>query len=144
MRQAVIAVLLFVFLGHLAWAGIKEELAADTPLQEVVQAALDSNIILKDLIADLAAAEVSGPAIICALFQAGQEHATVITAALDGGLSPDDVAGWAGTCRATYAEIQAGYSMTTAKLPAHMVFATAAEYEKYAEEYLYNPPSPSK
>ena len=143
-QQAVIAVLLFVFLGQFAWAGVAEDIAAGKALQDVIQTNLDADKQLKELIADLHAAEVSGPDIMCALFQAGQDHAAVITAALDGGLSSSEVAGWAYNCGATHSEIQLGFSMAGEYLPANMVFSTAGQYERNAEEYLYNPPSPSK
>jgi len=144
MRQAVIAVLLFVFWGQFAWAGVAEDIAGGKLLQEVVLASLDSGTELKDLIADLDGAGVSGSESICALFQAGQDHTAVITAALNAGLASSDVAGWADTCGATQSEIQVGYSMTGENLPGHMVFSTAERYEGNAKEYLYNPPSPSK
>ena len=131
--QAVITVLLFVFLGQFAWASVAEDIAAGKTLQDVIQASLDSNMELKYLIADLDAAGFSGSDSICGLFQAGQDHIAVIIAALDAGLSSSDVAGWADNCGATQLEIQVGYSMAGENLPAY-----------YYDEYLYNPPSPSK
>jgi len=143
-KQAVIAVLLFVLLGQFAWAGVAEDISSGKSLQQVVEKNLDTEMQLKDLIAALDSGGVSGPDIICALFQAGQDHVMVITAALDGGLSSSGVAGWADNCRATQSEIQSGYSMAGVNLPAHMVFSTTERYEGNAKEYLYNPPSPSK
>ena len=143
-RQAAIAVLLFVFSGPYVWAGIAEDIAAGKPLQEVVQAGLASDSTLKGLVADLNAAGVSGSDIICTLFQAGQDHSVVISAALDSGLGSTDIAGWAYNCGATQSEIQVGYSMAGEKLPTHWIFSKAERYERNAEEYLYNPPSPSK
>ena len=142
--QAVAAVLLFVFLAGVSFAGVAEDLSAGKPLQDVIQTSLASNMELKDLIADLDEAGFSGSDIICALFQAGQDHATVITAALDAGLSSADVAGWAQTCGATQSEIQLGYSMAGASLPPGMVFQRAQQFEDNDKEYLYNPPSRSK
>jgi len=144
MRQAAFAVLLFVFSGPYVWAGIAEDIAAGKPLLEVVQAGLASDSTLKDLIADLHAAGVSGPDIIYALFQAGQDHSTVIIATLDSGLGTSEVAGWAHNSGATQAEIQQGYSMAGKNLPTHWFFSKAERYERNAEEYRYNPPSPSK
>lgn len=143
-RQVVIAVLLFALLGQFAWAGVAEDISSGKSLQQVVQENLETEIQLKDLIAALDAAGVSGSDIICVLFQAGQDHVVVITAALDGGLSSSDIAGWADGCGATLSEIQTGYSMAGVNLPAHMVFSTAERYEGNAKDYLYNPPSPSK
>ena len=143
-QQAVIAVLLFVFWGHFAWAGIAEDIAAGKELQEVIQTNLDAEKELKDLIAELDAAGISGSAIICALFEAEPDHARVIAAALDAGLNVTDVAGWAYNCGAVVSEIQLGYSMAGENLPAHMVFSAAGQYEKNAGEFLYNPPSSSK
>lgn len=144
LRQAVIAVLLFMFLGQLAWAGIAEDIADSKPLQEVVQAGIDDGMELKDLVFDLNAAGVDGSDIVCALFQVGQDHSEVIAAALDGGLSNADVAGWAEACGATQSEIQTGYSMSGENLPAHKVFSDAEQYERNSQEYLYNTPSQSK
>jgi hypothetical protein len=144
-QQAVIAVLLFLCLGESAWAGVAEDIAAGKELQEVIQTSLDAEKQLEDIIADLDAAGVPGSVIICALFEAQQpDHAMVIAAALNAGLSVTDVAGWAYTCGAVLSEIQVGYSMVGDNLPAHMVFSTAGQYERNAGEFLYNPPSPSK
>jgi len=143
-RQAAIAVLLLVFSGNYAWAGVAEDIASGKPLEQVIQSNLETDKKLSELVADLDDAGVLAADIICALFQAGQDHVAVIIAALDAGLNSTNVAGWADYCGATLAEIQTGYSMAGINLPAHMVFTTAERYEKNAKEYLYNPPSPSK
>jgi hypothetical protein len=132
--QAVVAVLLFLFFttGN-AWAGFYDELNSGRPLQEVIEYALDYGMTVRTLVDELVAANKDGSEIICGLFQAGQDHIAVIIAALDAGLSSSDLAGWADNCGATQLEIQIGYSMAGENLPAH-----------YDEEYLYNPPSPSK
>ena len=53
-RQAVFTVLLFVFIAQqFAWAGVAEDIAAGKSPEDVIQANLDTDIQLKDLLADL-------------------------------------------------------------------------------------------
>ena len=69
----------------------------------------------------------------------------MIIAALDGGLSNIDVAGWAQACGATQSEIQTGYSMAGTSVPGSFIFSNhSTTFEGSAKEYLYNPPSQSK
>ena len=143
--QAVAAVLLFVFLAGVSYAGVAEDLATGKTLQDVVQTSLDSGAKLKDIVAQLDTAGIAGNEIICILFQAGQDHAAVITAALDSGLSYFDVADWADTCGATQSEIQLGYSMAGNSLSGSLIFSNhATTLEDSAKEYLYITPSQSK
>ena len=143
--QAVAAVLPFVFLAAVTFAGVADDLEADRQQQDMVQTSLESGVQLKEIVTRLDEAGTSGSTIICSLFKAGEDHAAVIAAALDAELGSADVAGWADTCGASLAAIQSGFSMAGVSLPGSFLFADYAEKnEKSAKEYLYNPPSQSK
>lgn len=151
----IVAALLFVFSASASWSETEENiteensnegelLAADVgepdPLQERIEAALISGASVEALIAELIDTGVSAPDIICALFTAGVEHQRVIASALDYGLANADVAVWAEECGATVAEVQVGYSMAGESF----IFNAADDLNKTADEYRYNPPSPSQ
>lgn len=150
-RQAVIAVLLFLFFTGVSSAsfhfhGMLEE---GMSLEEVIDYGLSFGMSVESLVTELAVAGYGGEEIICALYRADLEHYgveryEVITAALDSWVGFPAVAEWSLKCGASYKEVQAGYSMSNKELPGNMVFFKSDEYWKNNKEYLYNPPSPSQ
>ena len=139
-----ITVLLFVFLAGVAFGGVAEDLAGGKSLQAVIDDSLLRGITIDSLVKDLVAIDEYGKDIINGLFISGAEKSKVIKAALDAGMDKTDVVNWSYQGGASREDIQQGFSMAGESLPAHKVFSDAERYERNAEEYLYNPPSPSK
>lgn len=146
----VVAALFFVLFANVPWSQAEENItegeflaedAADSSsLQELIDTALASGASVEALIAQLVDTGVAAPDIICGLFKAGVERSRVISSALDYGLSHSDVAVWAAECGAAPSEVQVGYSMAGETF----IFNAADDINKAAEEYRYNPPSPSQ
>ena len=137
--QAVV-VLLCISLAVAARGGVAEDLAEGMPLQEVIEKALVGGAGLDDLFTELIAAEVEDADIICGCIGAGIEGNKVIATALNHNMDHSDVGKWALGCGANITDVQIGYSMAGET----MTFQGEEAFIRNAEEYIYNPPSPSQ
>ena len=105
-RQAVIAVLLLVFLTGVSFAGVAEDLAGGKSLQDVIDDSLLRGVTVDNLVKELVAIDEYGKDIICGLFDGGAEKSKVIKAALDTGMDKTDVVNWSYQCGASRADVQ--------------------------------------
>ena len=144
MGQAVAAVLLFVCLAGVSFAGVADDLAAGNSLQSVINHSLQLGTTVVDLMKELIAADVTGKEIICGLFTGGAAKYEVISAAIDNDIDETNIVQWSYQCGATREDIQNGFSKAGESLTPGLIFLLSSLYDESAKEYLYNPPSPSQ
>jgi hypothetical protein len=59
-------------------------------------------------------------------------------------MNKQDVVDWSYQCRATRSDVQDGFSMAGEGMPPAAVYRQTDKIEENAQEYNYNPPSPSQ